>query len=395
MNDIGRELLLKLLAQVDRGGKSTLPVTPRFAKAYFADGSLDVREAIHASLRNAERAGAVVLKWGKGAAAQDLEQIRLCDAEALALWLGVDRVQDHAERMRTALQPLLSEAPDWLRSAYAEAARNWQKGLVGLRIPHDQPQEAQNLFRVALAVARNKQAGLDLRRFSVRVLGDSKGIESRRGLLAHLLRRNPTWSELDDDGELFRALGLEKFVQPLLFKGPLKLLYNGAAWDVSPLTPYVGLSPDLVRELSFTRPPAYLLTIENLASFHRHVREIEDDGLVVYTAGFPSPSLQSFLGMLNVVLPPSCPVFHWGDRDLGGLRIFAKLAEAYPGRELLPHLMNSEQGPGQSFTQQEREQLSKISAKPTVAGRLAERWLVEGLGHLEQEAVDPRRPISG
>jgi hypothetical protein len=29
MSDAGRELLRKLLAQVDRGGRETLPITPR------------------------------------------------------------------------------------------------------------------------------------------------------------------------------------------------------------------------------------------------------------------------------------------------------------------------------------------------------------------------------
>lgn len=40
MSEVGRALLLKLLQQVDRGGRDTLPLSPRFAAGYFSDSSL-------------------------------------------------------------------------------------------------------------------------------------------------------------------------------------------------------------------------------------------------------------------------------------------------------------------------------------------------------------------
>ena len=66
MSDIARKLLEKLLAQVDRGGRNTLPITERRAKSYFEISSLSERDSAHAYLTNAEVTGSILLEWGKG-----------------------------------------------------------------------------------------------------------------------------------------------------------------------------------------------------------------------------------------------------------------------------------------------------------------------------------------
>ena len=134
-------------------------------------------------------------------------------------------------------------------------------------------------------------------------------------------------------------MGLEKFPPPLFIKGPLALDYGGTQWDLTPLRPYVALSPDAVGDIRPTTPVPYLLTIENLASFQRHVREVQDSGVVVYTAGFPAPALVRVLGQLDQRLPADCPFYHWGDRDPGGLRIYTKVVAACPNHGVRPHLM--------------------------------------------------------
>jgi len=226
----------------------------------------------------------------------------------------------------------------------------------------------------------------------VRLLGDSKAVERRLNPLAKLLRNNPTWVDIDKDDELFRALGLEKFPPPVLIKGPLRLSLDGTALDLTELRPFVGLSPDRIAALQPSATIPYLLSIENLASFQRHVREIEDDAIVVYTAGFPAPALVQLLGILDRALPPACPVLHWGDRDIGGLRIFGKLAGAWSIHGLCPHLMN-EPGGGAVFSADQRRRLHVCRDVEGVVGELARHWLESDLGPLEQEGIDPRSPV--
>ena len=392
MNRIAKSLLEKLLAQADRGGRETLPISERGAKEYFASGGLSERDRIHATLTNAEIDGAISLEWGKGAAAQDLLRIRLRDADKLANWLGISRAGKHADRIDSVLSPILVDAPEWLSSSYEQAINKWRKGKLAFRLRASDTNTAINLFRIALAVANNKQVDLDLRRFSVQLLNDSKAIENLLGKLAPLLRSNPEWEQFSDNNELFRVVGLEKFPPPIYIKGPLALEYSDVQWDITELRPFVGMSPDLVSNLRSTLDVPYLLTIENLASFQRHVREIDDDGIVIYSAGFPSPSLTHVLNRLDLGLPKTCPCFHWGDIDIGGIRIFSHVEKSFPNHKLSPHLMFGHHENIRKFDDSAISQLEKYALQNDVTAALAKYWLENKLGPLEQEILDPVAP---
>jgi hypothetical protein len=135
--------------------------------------------------------------------------------------------------------------------------------------------------------------------------------------------------------------------------------------------------------------------VENLTSYQRHVREVDDRGVVLYSAGFPGPALRAFLGRLDRALGPGVPFFHWGDVDLGGLRIFARIAATLTHHSLHPHLMGpqgaSEAG-GRTFSGADRRQLERVARRGGRAGELARHWLTSGTGPLEQEAQDPASP---
>jgi hypothetical protein len=396
MSQVARALLLKLLAQVDRGGRDSVPIGDRSAHAYFEVTDLEERDALHAYLANAEAAGGVTLEWGRRTASQDLRRIRIKDPDLLAAWLGVSRTAVQARTISQGLAEVMADAPGWLRDAFAEALTQWRLGHSPYRIPPADTTAAINLFRIAHAVAVGEQEGLDLRRFSVRLLGNSKAVESLLGRLSGLLRRNPDWSIWQADADLFRALGLEKFPPALFIKGPLVLNYDGAHWDLTALRPFVGLSPDAVNQIQASAPVPYLLTIENLASFQRQVREIPDAGVVIYTAGFPAPALVRVLGQLDQCLPDDCPFYHWGDRDIGGLRILARVVAACPRHEVSPHLMSApDPGSGPysgGWSRDERRALEQAIAKGGSVDGLAAEWVQRDLGKLEQEALDPASP---
>lgn len=268
----------------------------------------------------------------------------------------------------------------------------WSLGKTAFRIQGKDTVSAINLFRIALSVSAGEHKDLDLRRFSVRLLDDSKAIESMLGKLAPLLRRNLDWEQFEDNNELFRVLGLEKFPPPIYIKGPLITNYSGVQWDISQLHPFVGISPDQVSALALRRNVPYVLTIENLASFQRHVREIEDDGIVIYSAGFPSPALTQILQWIDQCVPNDCQCFHWSDRDIGGIRIFSHIESIFSQHRVYPHLMMVEQSSDRSFTQYERQFLERYASKKYSAGNMAKYWLDKGLRPMEQEVLDPKAP---
>ena len=112
--------------------------------------------------------------------------------------------------------------------------------------------------------------------------------------------------------------------------------------DCTMVFPYVGVAPQAVGGL--VSAPAWVLTIENLTTFHLAAEALKgrDDGLVVFTGGMPSPAWVAGFRRLTGDLPASTVFYHWGDIDLGGFRIAARLNEvALPGdSSLQPWLMD-------------------------------------------------------
>jgi len=79
--------------------------------------------------------------------------------------------------------------------------------------------------------------------------------------------------------------------------------------------------------------------VENLASFNRHCREIDDDGAVVFSGGFPSRAVMAAICRLDTLLPDTVPFFHWGDGDRYGHLIFEYISKSLD-RTLRMHLMD-------------------------------------------------------
>lgn len=157
---------------------------------------------------------------------------------------------------------------------------------------------------------------------------------------------------------------------------------------ITVIRPYLGVPPELVQSLEPVGRSPYLLIIENLTTFNRYVREIEDDGLILYAGGFPSRLCRAAVARLARAADVAV---HWGDVDPGGVRIFSVLEQVVPN--LLPHLMTEALA---------RNHGVEAAGDPTLAGLAASGSAVAGLAaflsrertwRLEQEALTPLAPF--
>lgn len=145
--------------------------------------------------------------------------------------------------------------------------------------------------------------------------------------------------------------------------------------------------------LGIAAPVDHVLTIENYTSFVRHVRELNEDksALVIYTAGFPARAhLRQIVRLAELA---GAPLYHWGDIDGGGIRIFCHLERALGNRglALLPHLMNSTLLEQHGVVGEKRLRPADAPALNTAMGTLWDVLLATGLV-LEQESLAPARP---
>jgi hypothetical protein len=130
-------------------------------------------------------------------------------------------------------------------------------------------------------------------------------------------------------------LGLKRFAPPLLISGRVDLVDA----DLSRAAPlYLSISLNEADRARFREPPALVLTIENFASFGRHVIEADPQriGTTLYVGGYPSLATQQAVRNLVAMLADTVPVFHGSDIDPDGTWTFRTIERAI-GRTLRPH----------------------------------------------------------
>lgn len=143
-------------------------------------------------------------------------------------------------------------------------------------------------------------------------------------------------------GRLLR-IGLVKFPPTLLIAGNVTLSCGAGA--VTTARPYVGLAPAAIAAAQVDGDSIrFLLTVENLTTFHKLAGRRPVGAIMLYTGGMPSPSWKRVYGHFLAALPQRATVHHWGDIDVGGFRIASHITKCCEdaGRLLRLHGMRAD-----------------------------------------------------
>jgi len=327
-----RDILDILLDRVERVPNRTRQPAER-APAHFPSAA--ERAAFDRLLADAERQGAISVVKGRGDARHLTERIRLRDAVRLYEFLGripaVERARAAVSQLQASVVPKHTDAVEARDSIVA----GWLRGERPFSISLEQTDQAVEFITALDAVlARDPMDRRDLRTYSGQTTGNTKLLERYASRIVNFLKQIRKLDADLSDSEVMASLGLEKFSQPVLIAGPVRL----AGVDFANLA-YVGLPPEQAPEIKPAGTIRSILTIENLASFNRHVREaLQANDVVIYTGGFPSRAVAATLVAISR-WPGITRIHHWGDIDEGGLRIALHLTSLLP-IPVLPHLMN-------------------------------------------------------
>jgi hypothetical protein len=339
-------------------------------------------------LREAERAGALRIAGGRGSNSEQIKHVRLESAPALYVLLGrqpIDRIVAAAsERLLDGLN-----LPPELQGAVASIQAAWSRGKSWQNLSSSDVERLRLALLLAKAIWEGRHRGADYRTFSRRITGESKALEKLEAVVVRILDPVVEFPPEAGPREALRALGLEKFAPPLLVSG--RVDFGGAEMSVAN-PQYFGIPPNEAGRLAFRRLPEYLLTIENFASFNRHVVEADPQrvGVTLYVGGYPSLATQEGLRSLAAALPGEVPFFHWSDIDPDGTWIFRTI-ERNIGRALRPHLMSVYIA--EKFGRPPAEPLRLAAGAPASAiADLVEYLQRDDAKWLEQEELDPVLP---
>lgn len=342
---LAQDALAKLLKRAENAmAKAAVArsVTLRFSESSFP-AYFDIRltreerSRCHAELELAKRAGAIDIQWDRRAGpGNQVETIRLHNADALARFLNVDPRWDTVAKAQLALAEVAERHP-----VMQDLFPLWR---TGKRVCNTAATDFQRWIDASRVVDRCRCApekDIPVRRFSTQVLGNSKKVQGLTPLLNVLLL-----ADVDapgrEDADILNELGL--------VRNPSTVLVGGAALITTQKSrvlctdePYLGIPPDAIKGIEYLPGCSNILTVENLESFHEAAKLAANraDWVVLYTGGMPSPSWKKVFTTFVQALPEISSLWHWGDIDAGGFRIADHIATCCSdqGRTLALHRM--------------------------------------------------------
>lgn len=340
-------------------------------------------------LKRAAAVGAVSLVMGNGRQSDTVVRVDLRDPSLLYEYLGRSPASATAEASASfALEGLVLDPA--IRSRANDVVSAWSRNKQWFGLAPADHLGLRKALILAQALLDGKHRGLDYRTFSRRHGGGSKDLERLEVAVLRVLAAAQVIPDGLDARATLAELGLDRFGPPLLLAGPIRL--DGV--EMPSTLPYFGIPAREHRRITFTRPPRYVLTIENQTSFNRQVAETDLGrlGLVIYTGGYPSLDAQRAIRHFAQMLP-DVAIHHWSDIDPEGTWIFRTVERAV-GRPIIPHLMDraiaDEKGAPLSNSVNLRSDLVQGSA----IADLVEYFEGQGARWLEQEELDPVVPSS-
>ena len=380
-----RSLMADLLDRHEGGAESPIGY-PDY------DGFVDVAQidSFTKELREAEGRGAIRISKGRGLNSEQIKHVRL---ERLTLLYELLGRRPIGELMEEATGRLLEglELPVQFEGSLTSLRAAWSRGREWQGFSLDDVDRLRPAFVMAKMILEGRHTGLDYRTFSRRFVGDSKMLERLERPVVRLLSGALEFPPGARPRDALRTLGLEKFAPPMLLAG--RFDFDEARLSLAaPL--YFGIPPGEAGRLRFHEKPRYVLTVENFASFNRHVTEADPQraGVTIYVGGYPSLATQDALKVLATTLTTDVPFFHWSDIDPDGAWIFRTI-ESSIARDLKPHLMSTDLADRLGKPPADRIRLP-TGAVPSAISDLVDYLRRDDAKWLEQEELDPKLPLS-
>lgn len=327
--NFARDALAKLLARAEKAwcrGADRNGVSLKFSEAtqpgYFKLPLRSDKDAANAVIRGQERLGVISIEWDQWAGdGAQITRIVLKDADALAQALRSLPIWKACQEAAGRLHPLLQDFP-----CIAPLLESWRAGKLVHGLDPTRAVDLLDAAKVIKACKEQDAEDVAIRRLSTALFADSKRIEKLVAAL-DILSADSFDTPWREEEEVFGALGLVKFPQPLLVAGEGVITLDGGRIIEIP-KPYVGVPPQAVTNIM--TGGRYVLTVENLTTFHELAagKAGAINGLLLYTGGMPAPSFLRVYG--KAIQEGRLDRYHWGDIDLGGFRIAARLANIAP-----------------------------------------------------------------
>jgi hypothetical protein len=236
---------------------------------------------------------------------------------------------------------------DWAKRYFNDVLLKAEsKRDFGSSIPADNS-ERLDLWNLISFIDRHGELEWTERVLSTHLFSDSKRFEMalRSKLLSILRKYYDTDKVYDNDEELLHQIGIAKYPEYFEFCGALTFANEHGCTDFKPLSHGGSLCiADLCTgNIMVATSVKKIISIENRANYIEYIAKTKNnDELILYHAGQYSLSKKKFFTTINASMPKKCDWYHWGDIDLGGFSMLARLRrEINPN--IIPYRMSGEE----------------------------------------------------
>lgn len=314
-----------------------------FPDAFAPDGRQS-RGMLFAAAAELAAEGCVrLVRHARGHLTSEPREIRLGPAEVgcaieAACTLGYEPLSVAlVELERHAVALAMEPQPAWMRTFLenlAASLRRVDPSIFGFSRPRLKHERRSLLPALTAAVALSRDPAPAWERVtSERLFGDSKLLGRVRPLVvAVLVRADPRWQGVppEEAADLLEAYGVRRKPGLIRCAGAAELHVGKKSYALEDFAPAAHL-PDAwadawVDALVSSRIQR-VTTIENEYPFLSYIEQADGPAglaargeIAVYTAGFPTPRLVTALAQL--ARKSNAAFQHWGDADVGGLRIW-------------------------------------------------------------------------
>ncbi len=315
--------LLDRYERPDRDSKRVVRVRLSEVPAYDAD----THQAVNAALSDLAQQGLITLRWARHEIDNWLDKVDLNSDQVEVLYRLLKRTP-HGDQIAALCGLIDVQVPtvDWQAQVFSWLRQQLDSHHSVAPFRLAEPQFNADLLKILDGLVQ-LHAPLLERTFSVQLFGNSKRFEDLRpAVLAVLRRHSPYAAEYSgDDDSLLRAHHVQRVPEYVLLKGPLTLELAGIKLALGAYSDGLSLPATTLRTARGIDCPARaVITIENTTSYHELIGLQTPEVLHVFTGGFASPTVIALLQAIRAARAV-VPFYHWGDLDVGGLRILLHL----------------------------------------------------------------------
>lgn len=404
------KLINQLVKKIDKPEgvepECRIRITDHAYRWYFALNN-SIKAALHQTL---ESMADLEIQYQRKVALgvfKHIEYIQITDGRSLMESQGITPQADEIQVAFQHLEAAEFNVP-WWEDTKPVIAKAWSSNKTFYGVKRNDSCRLFDAMQVVEYIVQSPdtESMPDMRTLSAMFYGDSKKLENKS--FANLIQKlmlphiDDDVEDLFEDGvKLLEYLGISKYPIPMRFKADGQLHCQGVI-DLAALRYGIGVSPDEVKGIEWNQRPPYVLFIENPTSFERYVREINDSGVIIYTAGFPPRAWARVMEIIIAELRGVVPIYHWGDRDKGGYRILSFLAKRLD-TDIQPYRMGVEEEAQTQADEKldEKSVVELMQALESARGYPAISALYEDLAKLpieslpwiEQEQIAPVSPL--